>query len=202
MKLNFLWSDDGAYHQYCMNCHAETVSRIFDEGKTFYDCSTCKQRSDRSIVIDPAIEWWMDVDGEYWHESAGVFVSDNEGKFLFFERNIFPFALTVPSGHVDKGEKAEVSAGRELEEEVGISGLELAPLADDKIIGDSCRRGSDAHLWHAYTARIDKAVTIHVAEEGANPVWLTLEEAKHKQLTYTVEYIIMHYQDELARRSI
>ncbi len=51
-----------------------------------------------------------------------MFVRNPEGKFLFFERTIFPFAFTVPAGHVDAGEEPDIAALRELEEEVGLHG--------------------------------------------------------------------------------
>jgi 8-oxo-dGTP pyrophosphatase MutT (NUDIX family) len=197
VKLNFTWKDDGQYHQYCAHCHAETVERVYEDDKTYYFCSTCKQRHERSIVIDPAVKWWVADDGEYWHESSGVFVRNPEGKFLFFERTIFPFAFTVPAGHVDTGEEPSISAARELEEEVGIQGKPVE-VVTEKIIGDSCRRGSDAHLWHAYLLVLDEPIDVEIKEEGKHPVWLTLDEAKQKSLTFPVSYIISKFSDELT----
>lgn len=200
MKLNFDWKNDGKYHQYCAHCHAETVERVYEDGKTFYFCSTCKQRHERSIVIDPAIEWRVADDGEYWHESEGVFIRNPEGKFLFFERLIFPFALTVPSGHVDAGEDALTAALRETEEEVGYKADKFVEVATEDIVGDSCRRGADAHKWHAYLLPLKKDIDVKVTEEdeGQKPTWLTLDEALQKDLTYPVKYIINKYQDVLT----
>ena len=99
-----------------MNCHAETVERVIEDGKTYYFCKTCNQRHERSIIIDPAVKWWIADDGEYWHESAGIFSKNRKGKFLFFERVVFPFAMTVPAGHVDTGEEPAMSANREAKE--------------------------------------------------------------------------------------
>jgi len=153
MKLNFKWDDDDNYHQYCMECHSETINRVYKNGKTFYKCSTCDKIHERSIVIDPAIKWRVASDGEYWHESAGVFIRSNEGKFLFFERTIFPFVHTVPSGHVDSGEDEYSAAKRECVEEVDIKpGDNLYHLASEDIAGDSCRRGgqmptSGTHMY-------------------------------------------------------
>lgn len=200
MKLNFGWKNDGTYHQYCIHCHAETIERVYEDGKTYYFCNTCKQRHERSIVIDPAVTWWVADDGEYWHESEGVFIRNPEGKFLFFERRIFPFALTVPSGHVDAGEDAATAAYRETEEEVGMKADRLAEVATEDIIGDSCRRGADAHRWHAYLLELDQTIDIDAKEkeEGDRPVWLTLDEAVENNLTYPVKYIISKYRDVLT----
>lgn len=198
MKLDFDWKNDGSYHQYCMHCHAETVNRLRENDKTYYSCSTCGRQHERSIVIDPAVKWWVADDGEYWHESTGVFIRNPDGKFLFFERTIFPFALTVPSGHVDANENALSAARRELEEEVGVRVDTLVKIADEDIIGDSCRRGADAHKWHAYLLVLNKAIVVEVKEEGRNPVWLTLDEAIQQELTYPVRYIVNHFRDALV----
>jgi 8-oxo-dGTP pyrophosphatase MutT (NUDIX family) len=199
MKLSPGQGDDGKYHQYCINCRAETVERIYDNGKTFYFCNTCNQRNDRSVVIDPAVKWWV-ADDEYWHESEGVFIRNNEKKFLFFERLIFPFALTVPSGHVDSGESPLEAAKRETKEEIGYKANKLIFIAEEDIIGDSCRRGADAHRWHAYLLPLDKNISVEVTEkdEGRNPVWLTLEEALQKDLTFPVRRVIIKYRNELT----
>lgn len=202
MKLNFEWKNDGEYHQYCAHCHAETIERVYEDGKTYYFCSTCQKRHERSIVIDPAVKWWIDDDGEYWHESTGVFVRNPRGKFLFFERTIFPFALTVPSGHVDTNEKPLDSARRETEEEVGIKADNLLEIAAADIAGDSCRRGADVHRWHAYLLPISKDIDVEVKEEGGNPVWLTLEEALQKDLIFPVKYVIDRFSNELITRKI
>lgn len=199
IKLNFDWKDDGNYHQYCMNCYAETVERVYDNNRTYYFCKSCKQRHERSIVIDPTVKWWLGEDDEYWHESEGVFIRNLEGKFLFFERLIFPFALTVPSGHVDANEDALTAAQRETEEEVGLKIDKLVKIATEDMIGDSCRRGADIHRWHAYLLPLKKNIDIEIKEtdEGRKPVWLTLEEACQKKLTYPVKKIIDSYSHVL-----
>lgn len=200
MKLSFDWKDDGKYHQYCAHCHAETVDRVYEDGKTYYVCSACKQRHERSIVIDPAVKWWVADDGEYWHESTGVFVRNPDGKFLFFERTIFPFALTVPSGHVDADENPLIAAYRETEEEVGIKSDKLIEIATDDVVGDSCRRGADVHRWHAYLLPLNKKIDVEIKEEGGKPVWLTLDEAMQKDLVYPVKYVIGKFNHDLISR--
>jgi hypothetical protein len=41
-NINLDWKNDGKYHQYCMLCYAETVERVYKDGKTYYFCKTCR----------------------------------------------------------------------------------------------------------------------------------------------------------------
>lgn len=153
-------------------------------------------------MLDPRVVWWVGADGEYWHESAGVFVLNRTGRLLLFERTIYPFALTVPSGHVDTGEEPAAAAGRELKEEVGLTAETLtavtAVTAED-IVGDSCRRGSDAHRWHAFACRVDAVEgEVEVLEEGRRPVWLTVGEALQADLVPPVRHMLSRYGSRLA----
>src|SRR5579862_3280318 len=99
MKFDAMPSQDGKRHEYCIYCRAEAVTRAADQTKPFY-CQACHRRAERVLILDPGIVWWVDQTGEYWHESAGVFVRSQAKKFLFFERTLFPIGgITVPAGH-------------------------------------------------------------------------------------------------------
>ena len=197
MRIDFPLPAGGA-HEYCVGCHAETVDRVVADGREHFDCRTCGRRHEREIFIDPAVTWWVADDGEYWHETAGVFVRDPARRFLFFERTMFPVAaLTVPAGHVDAGESPEAAALRELHEEAGWQASRLTHIVTEDIIGDSCRRGSDAHRWHAYLTDFDPAANVRLNEEGVNPQWLTLGEALTRDLTHPVRYLIERYRSAL-----
>ncbi len=196
MKLNFDRKSDNEYHQYCIHCHKETIKPVQQDYKTLYECGNCHDTYDRSIVIDPAIKWWVDETDEYWHESAGMFIKDSLGRFLFFERTIFPFALTVPSGHVDVGEDALHAASREVFEEIGIKPNAVQKIATEKILDDSCRRGADAHLWHAFSGNIDSENDIKLNHEGLYPQWLTIDEALSRDIISPVRYILKHHREK------
>ena len=92
-----------------------------------------------------------------------------------------------------------MAARRELLEEVGLV-ADVKHISSDDIIGDSCRRGCDAHKWHAYLAELDEKPEIQVKEEGGNPVWLTFEEALSKELSFPVTYVINNHKDEFDKR--
>lgn len=198
MRIDFLRPIDNAFRTYCLHCRAEAVEWITVDGMKRCLCRSCGEQADRALVIDPEISWWTDEDGEYWHESAGVFVRDPRGRFLFFRRLAFPFALTVPAGHVERGESPDRAAARELREEVGISATRLRRVTSEPLLGDACRRGSDAHLWHAYLLDVPDASDVTVNDEGTSPVWLTLDDASTHRLTFAVAHIIEAHTDRLA----
>lgn len=198
MKITFPLPIDGQFHQYCSKCHSENINRVFEGEKTFYLCDSCGDKSPRLIVIDPETVWWVDESTkEYWHESVGVFVFNENGKALFFERTIYPFAFAIPAGHLDTGEDAAIAAKRELQEEAGIEAHSVKLFSEEDVIGDECRRGADNHKWHLYTTKIENVGEIKINDEGVKPVWLTLEEALEKELVYPVKYFIKKYGGKL-----
>ncbi|MCA9331414.1 NUDIX hydrolase [Candidatus Saccharibacteria bacterium] len=197
VKLDFEWKDDGQYHQYCEKCHAETISRVKDGERTQYACSSCNGRYDRSIVVDPGLVWWVDEEQNYWHESAGVFIRNDNSEFLFFDRIIFPFSLTIPSGHVDKGEDAMTAAKREVSEEVGLTVENIREVAVADVWGDQCRRGADVHRWHAFVADLPSDAGISLNHEGLNPQWKTLDEAIASDIITPVRYMIDNYKQQI-----
>lgn len=201
MKLDFLPHralDDDVRRTYCLRCHAESVEWFADSGRKRCRCGACGHVDDRAVVLDPAITWWLGPDGEYWHETAGVFVRDTRHRFLLFQRTAFPFALTTPAGHVDRGEEPTRAAARELYEETGIVSDELRLVQRLPIPGDRCRRGSDSHDWHVYLVTVPDEVEVRISpEEGESPVWLSLDEARSRSLTFAVRHLVDRLADRL-----
>ena len=183
---------------YCLKCLKIGVSRTISDGKTYYRCEACGAVLDRRLVIDDRIVWWLAEDRTYWHESVGVVVIC-EGKILCMMRQIFPFAFTIPAGHLDTGEEPEIAAGRELFEETGISvEYPLEHLGDFDISGDSCRRGSDDHRWHLYRYRLEVLPEIKLDDESSKSVWVNLDELRSLDpVTYPLSVIIGRYGADL-----
>jgi 8-oxo-dGTP pyrophosphatase MutT (NUDIX family) len=196
MKLTFTPPGDNKVHTYCLFCGHEGVSSSSPKGRLTYRCDSCRQTNSRALIIDPVVEWWVGQGGEYWHETAAVFVANGQGEFLFFERRRHPFGLTVPAGHVDKGELPAHTARRELGEETGIqlSQVRFKHIATDMIRGDECRRGSDSHRWHSFATTVPSSAPVKIDQrEGVSPVWLSLEQALQSNLTFATRYVIMHH---------
>ncbi len=180
--------------QYCLKCNSTKVERVFKDSKTYYFCRNCGVTEKRSLVIDNAVNWWIDEDRNYWHESAGVIVLNEKDEWLVIMRSIFPFAYALPAGHVDKGEDALVAARRELMEEIGLDlPKELFnSVKEFHLSGDSCRRGSDHHLWHLYSVKINSEKEIlRLNDEASDFCWLKPVEIKSREdIVYPLKYIV------------
>jgi ADP-ribose pyrophosphatase YjhB (NUDIX family) len=196
VKLDFALPTDGKMHRFCIDCRAENVNQVHIKGKTAYYCNVCGHTNVRAIYFKKH-RFWIDKNGTLWHESAGVFVRNKQGKYLFFLRTEFPFLLTVPSGHVDNSELPKVAAMRELEEEVKLKANRLTLLGTENIHGDSCSAGADDHKWHSYLLRLDSNPTVKVREEGKRPVWLSIKEAKSRDLTFVIRQMVNRYEEQL-----
>jgi 8-oxo-dGTP pyrophosphatase MutT (NUDIX family) len=185
--------------QYCIKCFSGPVQRIYKNNLTFYKCSACGKTSERSLVIDQNVTSWIDKKGNYWHESVGVLVMNKDKKILCMLRQIFPFASTIPAGHLDKNENPENAAMRELEEETNIkTDSKPEKIATFNIPGDSCRRGSDHHKWNLYKLKIENSEKIKLSDETSEVHWYSLEELKKMDnLTFALNFILKKFGGSL-----
>jgi len=184
--------------QYCIKCFSGPIKRVFKGGLTYYHCAACGETSERSLVIDNGIIWHIDEQGIYWHESVGTLLINEQNKVLCILRKIYPFAYSIPAGHLDVGENpAAAAARRELKEETGITHVQnfgLVKVFD--IPGDSCRRGSDDHRWHLYRGKISGDATLSLSDEASSANWFSIEELKKLQnIVYPLKYIIQIFGD-------
>lgn len=180
--------------QYCLKCFNETVERVYKDNLTFYKCNSCGSVLERSLVIDDKINWWVDSERNYFHESSGVVVINEKGQILCLLRQIFPFAYSLPAGHVDANEDPRVSAVRELMEEVGLKDAGINFISEFDMPGDSCRRGSDNHKWHLYEAKIQSGRQLIINDEASKYDWLYPSEIlKLGNITYPLEYVIKKF---------
>lgn len=205
MKITFPLPTDQQTHRYCINCHTDGIRLKKVAGLIKWECPTCDTISDRYIHIGSTSEdgkWWVGDDNELWHESAGVFVRNPDGKYLFFERIAYPLGYTVPAGHVDNGEEGQAAAVRELGEEVGIVSKNLTHIVSPEIAGDKCVGGADAHKWHVYREDLAGLLDAKVLEEeeGKHPVWMTLDEAATKELPFVIRYILDNFAEQIEAK--
>jgi len=198
MKITFPLPKDGKDHTFCFYCHADGAQVVHDaKGRLEIHCNVCGKTSPRCIYISKA-KYWLADDGELWHETGGVFVRRPDGKFLFFERQNWPFGYNIPCGHVEAGESGERGALRELNEEVGVA-VTHPTLIDEVDLPDSCSAGADFHKWHVYAAKVRDYDTIRVREEGDNLRWLTLDEVLRLPMPPAIKMLVERYQQALEK---
>lgn len=85
------------------------------------------------------------------HKSVGILVWNNN-KLLLIERKNPPFGFAPPAGHIDSDNSPEVSARRELREEVGLETENIQLLIEGRK-NNPCRREDGIwHYWKIYKA--------------------------------------------------
>lgn len=185
--------------QYCPTCFSTSIKRVIIDNLTYYYCKECNKNYPRLIVMDPHIVSWIDSETrEYWHESVGIFLFNKDNEALFFERVIYPFAFTIPAGHLDVKEKPKTAVLRELSEEVGIRLKSVRVFSKEDVVGDECRRGADCHRWHLFVGHLTDTRVLKLNDEGVKPVWLALEETLTKDLIFPVRHFIKKYGSKLC----
>ncbi|MDF3339317.1 NUDIX domain-containing protein [Mycolicibacterium septicum] len=119
-----------------------------------------------------------------WHASAGVLLRSTDGTRIYVHRRTATKAVfagmhdCLAGGVVDPGETPVQTATRELAEELGVTGVPLAPLASAAWYGEWARRPMRCHLF-AFEARWDGPIR-HQPEEVADGWWWTDDElARH-----------------------
>jgi 8-oxo-dGTP pyrophosphatase MutT (NUDIX family) len=118
-----------------------------------------------------------------WHASAGVLLRSTDGTRLYVHRRDPGKAVfasmhdCLAGGVVDPGETPEVTAARELAEELGVSGVALSPLARLAWDGEWNGRPLRCHLF-AFEARWDGPI-VHQPGEVVAGWWWTAEQLRH-----------------------
>jgi len=194
MKINFKIPRDGKSHSYCIACHSEKIEAFYIEGNYHYRCLGCGKVSPRIIHVEPSEVWWVDeTTRDYWHESIGVFIFNQDKQILLFKRVIYPFVYTIPAGHLGEGENPMVAAIREVQEETSILLESTKLICEEDFAGDECKWGADHHRWHLYVSTIDKGTPFSINSEGHNGGWYNLDKALELELTNPTRHFIEKY---------
>jgi 8-oxo-dGTP pyrophosphatase MutT (NUDIX family) len=194
MKIDFKLPEDGLAHYYCPNCHSENFVKLQKPGASQYSCHDCHTISPRIIAMDPSVVWWVDpTSRELWHESVGTLISNERGEILLFDRIIYPFAYTIPAGHLEIGELPILAVKRETFEETGIIADNFELVTEEEIIGDECKWGADCHKWHLYRISVRSNIKIVINSEGKSPVWLKPPDALSLNLTKATRYFLERF---------
>jgi hypothetical protein len=147
--------------------------------------------------------------------SAGVMISDLEGRWLMFERVKFPPGVAPVAGHVwdehagpgaDPDEAYEAAARAEVAEEVGLA---VVSLVDTGIGGwrpNRCRRpagpAGTGHQWRIYRATVTGELAPSPTETR-HPRWLTRAHLQQlAQVTVAYARGALDQEDWAARPGI
>jgi len=126
-------------------------------------CPHCGYGGDRALTFDPSLRFEI-RDGRLRHWSVGAavlcrFRHESEDRVLLMRRATYPVGLwTVASGHMDVSDSSPLLAvQREVAEEtrLPVSHGSWVPVAEEELLEEGCRRGSDEHVWHFYRWECD-----------------------------------------------
>lgn len=112
-----------------------------------------------------------------WHASAGVLLRSMDGQRVYVHRRTETKAVfagmhdCLAGGVVDPGETPEDTARRELAEELGVTGVQLRPVAASSWDGQWAGKPMRCHLF-AFQAHYDGPIR-HQPEEIADGWWWT-----------------------------
>jgi 8-oxo-dGTP pyrophosphatase MutT (NUDIX family) len=117
-----------------------------------------------------------------WHGATGVLVRSGDGQRVYLHRRS-PDKLIFPGVHdcwaggvIGPGESPEQAAARELAEELGVTGVALAPIEHFAWDGVAAGAGIRCHTF-TYEVRWDGPVR-HQPEEVVWGDWVTLAELR------------------------
>jgi len=107
-------------------------------------------------------------------------------KVLLINRRKYPFAYTIPAGHLEQDETPIEGARRELREETGLDLRELTLVKDYEAFYDPCKGGADYHEWHLYKAEYSEG-ELKGDSESKKIAFFKPESIKELKLTIPTE---------------
>lgn len=112
--------------------------------------------------------------------SAGAVIYRRRNGQVFFLLLKYPGGYwEFPRGHLEKGETIREAAHREIQEEVGLSGLLFLPHFHE--LGQwtftSSTKGYVSKTVHYFLAKVN-GQSVHISNEHVTYRWVTLEQSK------------------------
>lgn len=163
----------------CIICGSEQVKRVERGGNEYYLCDKGHLEPRVSLPSDK-LETKQTSKG-LAHVSVGAVIKKGD-KVLLINRRKFPFAYTIPAGHLEKGESPEECIKREVEEETGLVIVNFELISHYEPIYDPCKGGVDYHEWYLFGAAYPGA-GLEMDSEGKEIGFYSPQEIKKLELT-------------------
>lgn len=133
--------------------------------------------------------------------AGGGFVLNQDGQLLMIHRRGF---WDLPKGKLDAGETIEQCAIREVEEECGVSGLNIDSDAFHTYHLYTERNGVTVikdSVWFLMKTNHHTALVPQIEEDIVEAVWqnLPVDEGKMNEAYGSIQDVISHFQDLLLR---
>ena len=127
------------------------------------------------------------------HTSAGMIVRQGD-KVLLIERMKYPFGFAPPAGHVDGDENFEISARRELNEEVGLEATDLKLIFEGRKENRCRREDGTWHYWKIYEIKVTGEIK-RSKDETKQVGWYSSQEIE-KLMGRTKQYLLSEVSEE------
>jgi len=162
----------------CITCGSNKVKKVIKNGNEYFLCEkehlNPRVKSEGRQVITKQTKHGLT------HVSVGAIIKKGN-KILLINRRKYPFAHTIPAGHLEH-EKPEEAIKREVKEETGLNIKEFKLLKHYKAFYDPCRHGVDYHEWYLYEAEY-KGGKLSMDSEGKSIKFYKPNEIKKLKLT-------------------
>ena len=171
----------------CLQCSSKRIQEtVTAENNVMYSCPDCGYNGGRLFLDDGLAVLDHTSDGKPRHYSVAAVIIKGPN-ILLQNRRYFPYALSVPAGHLDKGENPQHCVIREVKEETNLKVDSLKKLFEKEIIG-GCRRGVDLHHFHVF--KCECSGTLIKDEESLDLIWTPIKELKKDKLTHATGIIL------------
>lgn len=132
----------------CIICGSEKVKKVERGGDEYYLCD--KGHLEPRVKLPLGDFSARQTSKGLAHVSVGAVIRDGD-RVLLINRRKYPFAYTIPAGHLEK-EGPEHCVRREVKEETGLEIKDFKLLRHYDPFYDPCRGGVDYHEWYLFEA--------------------------------------------------
>lgn len=120
------------------------------------------------------------------HYTAGAII-ERDGKYLLIDRELPPFGWAGVAGHLANGEDPDDAIVRKVREEVNLDVVNAQKILTEEVPWNTCREGTDCHLWHMY--QCETRGEVRIALEGAKAHdWFSKERIAELKLELVWDY--------------